>query len=235
MTELTIPAPTGDLSVYLARPDGTGPWPGVVVIHDILGMTTELRRQADWLAGEGFLAAAPDLYRGRNKVACVVSFVRDASRPLGDVGTVRTWLSERDDCAGRIGVIGFCLGGDFALMLAPGHGFAAASVNYGTLPRNLEAALAGACPIVASYGRKDVRLRNAAGRLTRALEANGVEHDVKEYPDAGHAFLNDHDPADLPVAVRIMARIGRMGYHDESARDARKRILAFFDTHLRHG
>src|SRR5262245_14002199 len=136
MTRVTVPTAQGELPAYVATPAGTGPWPGVVVIHDALGMTRDLRNQADWLAGAGYLAAAPDLYHGARKLACFMSFLRDASRPLGEVEATGEWLAAREDCTGQVGVIGYCMGGGFALMLAPGHGFAAASVNYGPLPRN---------------------------------------------------------------------------------------------------
>jgi carboxymethylenebutenolidase len=117
-----------------------------------------------------------------------------------------------------------------ASLATPRHGFSASSVNYGTAGKDAyaEAVLAGACPIVGSYGARDRFTRGAADRLERTLTAVGVSHDIKVYPGAGHAFLNDHrDP--LSGAMRVTG----IGYHEPSARDARRRIAAFFDTHLR--
>jgi carboxymethylenebutenolidase len=240
MGEVQIPV-DGAMPAYLAVPDGEGPWPGVVVLSDVLGMTTDLRRQADWLASAGYLAVAPDLFFRASKLVCLQRIFRDLMSGRGqtfdDVEEARAWLAGRDDCTGRIGVIGYCMGGGFALLLVADHGFAVASANYGTIPRHFDDFVSRACPIVGSYGAKDRMLRGSAGKLEHALAAASVAHDVKEYADAGHMFLNDHDPADLSkptlVMMQVMARLSGNQYHEPSARDAKGRIEAFFDTHLK--
>lgn len=223
----------GYLAIPDAIPDGAGPWPGLVLVHEAFGLDDEMRAHADRLAGRGFLTLAPDLFSAGGARRCLVGTFRalfsGRGRAFADIEAARTELVSRADCTGRVGVIGFCMGGGFALLTAA-RGFDASSVNYGMLPRELDAAVAGACPIVGSYGAADAGLRGAAGTLEAALTRADVPHDVVEYPRAGHSFLNGSDNA--PALMRPFLRVTGAGPEPESAAHAWERIEGFFRTHL---
>ncbi|HEX6469325.1 MAG TPA: dienelactone hydrolase family protein [Streptosporangiaceae bacterium] len=236
MPDITFTAGAESLRGYQAVPDGDGgPWPGVVVLHEVFGLNEDIRRQADRFAAAGYVAIAPDLYTGGPRLRCVRRAFRDLlsrrGRTWEAIEATRAWLASAAECTGRVGVIGFCMGGGFALVAAAKYDFAAASVNYGVVPRKAERVLTGACPIVASYGGRDLTLRRATGRLESALDALDVPHDVKEYPDVGHGFLGQHEPTRPIVALSRITM--SYGYDAVAAEDAWTRILDFFAEHLR--
>jgi carboxymethylenebutenolidase len=221
------------LSGYLARPEGPGPWPGVVVIHEVWGLDAVMRRQVDRVASAGYLGLGPDLYSDGGKARCMLRTFRALAsgdgKALVDIEATRRWLIEQGDCTGKVGVLGFCMGGSFALVTSP-RGFDAASANYGMLPKGAEEALAGACPIIGSFGGKDRTMRGMAPRLDSALTALEVPHDVKVYPEAGHSFLNDAPTG--PRLLQPLMRVANVGPEPASAADAWARIDAFFAEHL---
>ncbi|CCE75446.1 dienelactone hydrolase family protein [Clavibacter nebraskensis] len=238
LSEIPLPAAAPGASPglhgVLAVPEGEGPWPAVVVVHEAFGVTDVMRRQAERLAEAGFLALMPDLFSAGGARRCLVATFRTLAagegRAFVDVESARRALLARADCTGRVGVIGFCMGGGFALAAAS-RGFDASSVNYGMLPEDIDGVLEGACPIVASYGGRDRQLAGSADRLEAALSAHGIARDVREYPAAGHSFLNDAEMGPRPL--RPVLRAVGMGPEPASAADAWRRIDAFLHAHLR--
>ncbi len=232
MSETKIDSVSHALHAFVATPEGDGPWPGVVVIHDVFGMTADLKAQAQRLAGDGYLAVAPDLFSYGRKLPCLVATfraLRSRSGPaFDDINAVREWVSSHSDCTGKVGIIGFCMGGGFALLTASGYGFSASSVNYGQVPADADELLNGACPVVGSFGAKDIGLRGAAAKLEIALTHNDVPHDVKEYAQASHGFLNHHEGK---LATALLKVTG-VGFEESAASDARTRIREFFATYL---
>ena len=234
MPDITLTANDGaPMRAYLATPAvGNGPWPGVVVIHDAMGLGVDTKVNADHLAAAGYLALAPDIYSRGGTLRCVKSTFQALFAGKGqaftDIETAREWLVDQPTCSGKTGIIGFCMGGGFALLSAQ-RGFDASSVNYGQLPDNLDEVLEGACPIVGSFGARDLTLKGAAPKLQAALDKAGIASDVKEYPHAGHSFLNRFNVGPLTPLLKVTG----MSYHHASAEDAWRRILGFFDTHLR--
>jgi carboxymethylenebutenolidase len=222
----------GAAAAYLAIPVTPGPWPGVVVIHEAFGLNADIRRHADRLAGVGYLALAPDLLEGKSWLRCIRAMFRQIAAGSGPafelLDASRGWLAARPDCTGQTGVIGFCMGGGFALMCAPRDGYSAAAVNYGVVPSDAENALSGSCPVVGSYGGRDMMGVSHPERLKAALTALDVPHDVKVYPEAGHGFMSPR-----PAPLKPLTALARLKYDQAAAEDAWQRIFAFFGTYLR--
>lgn len=225
---------SNELQIYTARPTGTGPWPGVVVVQEAWGLDDVLRRQCDRLAQAGYLAIAPNLFSDGGALRCLVATLRAVNRGVGkafaDIEAARRQLIDDHDCTGKVGIIGFCMGGGFALV-ASTRGFDVASDNYGLLPKNLESILDGACPIIASYGAKDPLLPgDTASKLEQILTAKGIAHEVRRYPGAGHQFLND--AVNGPGLLRPLLRIANAGPNPAAATLAWAHIENFFARHI---
>jgi carboxymethylenebutenolidase len=234
--DTTITTKDGTIGGYLAVPQpevsGPAPWPGVVIVHDAMGMSDDVRSIAERFTTAGYVALVPDLYTRGGFLRCVRSTFRQVQAGTGqahdDIDAARIALTEREDCTAKIGIAGFCMGGGFALLGAT-RDFDASAPYYGQVPADTSI-LDGACPVVASFGARDrvPGMKGAAERLDRALAEHGVPHDVKEYPDAGHSFANR-----LGGPLNALLRVGGMAYHHESSEDAWRRVMAFFAEHLR--
>lgn len=168
---------------------------------------------------------APDLYSGGAKALCiaqtVLDMVRGGRRTDTRIEQVRSWLAAHPDVGRSIGVIGFCMGGGFAMTAAVRGEYGAASVNYGRVPRSVDE-VRGTCPVVGTFAGNDRMFRDDAERLERFLTELGV--DVKVHPGVGHGFMNDHRGT---LAGRLVR-----SYDEAAAEDAWERILVFFARHL---
>jgi carboxymethylenebutenolidase len=227
---ITINAPDGPIDALLSVPDGKGPWPGVVLVHDAIGYGPDNERISRRVAAAGYIAVTPNMFARGGRVRCITRVFRDLltkrGRALDDILAARDHLLSLPQASGAVGIAGFCTGGQFALVMSP-KGFGASAPFYGTpLPRELSATLDGACPIVASFGRRDPIGMGAATKLQKVVDGLDIPADIKAYPDAGHSFANK-----LPAQPLI--RITGFGYNEDAEADAWSRTFAFFGEHLR--
>ena len=210
------------IDAYVASPAGEGPYPGVIVIHEMPAISENIRDIARRFAHQGYVALAVDLMSNAPKAICMMRVMNGMLfSPLknGIVAELQQSLEYLRDISNvareRVGVIGFCMGGTFALQMAcTAKDMKAAAVFYGMNPRPFEA-VAQSCPLVGSYPERDFTA--AAGRkLDEALERYNVPHDIKVYDDSLHSFFNDD----------------KRSFNPEASADAWQRVLAFFQTHL---
>jgi carboxymethylenebutenolidase len=238
----------GPLRAYVAEPGAEpaattdGRYPGVLVLHELFGLNDDMRRIARRFADNGYVAMAPDLLSNRSKLQCLTRVLTYLARgathdTIADLSAARDALAARPDVdPGRVAVAGFCMGGAFALVLGTKRAGStstnpdvqATAVNYGAVPKD-RSRLEGVCPVVASYGAADRVFGPQGERLRKHLEALGVPHDYKSYPDVGHSFFSwDNVPgwmAKLPSPMHP-------GYSEAEAEDGWARMLAFFSEHV---
>lgn len=219
---ITFPGSSREqLDGYLARPDGDGPFPAVVVIHEAFGLTDDIRSIARRFADQGYLALAVDLFSGRNKAVCMFRMMTGMlfnsleHAGIQDLKASMKYLTGLPDVIKhRIGAVGYCMGGGLAIAWAcTDDRLRAIAPYYGANPRPLEA-VARACPVVGSYPEKDFTAKSGR-KLDEVLTREHIAHDIKIYPGAKHSFFGE----------------GRS--HDEAAaQDSWTRVLAFFKEHI---
>lgn len=207
---------------FAALPEGIGPHPGVVVIHEAYGLNENIKETTRRFADNGYAALAVDLFSDRNRALCMARYMTGmlrgaVERPgIGDLKAALTHLAAMPEVdPERIGAIGFCMGGGFAVAWAcTDDRLKAIAPFYAANPRPIDA-VKRACPVVGSYPEKDFTA--SAGRaLDQALTRHGIDHDIKIYPGARHSFFNDT----------------KRTYNKQAADDSWSRVLSFFGTHL---
>jgi carboxymethylenebutenolidase len=207
---------------YLATPNPPGPHPAVVVIHEAYGLNDNIKDITRRFADAGYVALAVDLFTDRNRAVCMTRYM--AGLLLGsvnrygidDLKAALTYLAKnRDVDTKRMGAIGFCMGGGFAIAWAcTDSRLKAIAPFYGTNPRPLEA-VGRLCPVVGSYPEKDFSA-NAGRKLDEALDKSDIAHGIKIYPGAEHSFFNDTGKA----------------YNKAAAEDSWARVIRFFGEQI---
>jgi len=224
-TTVSYPSGSETVSGYLAAPDGPGKKPAIVVIHEWWGLNDFAKAKADGFAKQGYVALAIDLYRG--KVAADPEMAHELMRGLPDDRALRdlkaavAYLRARPDVdAGKIGSVGWCMGGGWSLNLAVAEpALAGAVIYYGHLMTD-DATIAGLkVPLLGNFGGQDQGIpADSVREFAAKAKAGGKSVDFKVYPDAGHGFASSKDPK----VFRI-----------EDAKDANARADAFLAKALK--
>jgi carboxymethylenebutenolidase len=212
------------VSGYIVLPDSAGKHPAIIVIHEWWGLNDWVKEQAQKYAAQGYVALAVDLYRGKaannaDEAHILMRGLPD-DRGLRDLEAAFAYLASRPDVdAGKIGSIGWCMGGGWSIKLAVDQPkLAACIVNYGSLPTDPGNVAKIKAPVEGNFGAED---RGIPPESVRAFEAAmktaGKTTDIKIYDGAGHAYQNPNN---------------KDGYRAEATADSEKRIAAFFQKYL---
>ena len=204
-------------------PEGKGPFPAIIVIHEWWGLNDWVKEQASKLADQGYLALAVDFYRG--KVATTRDEAHELSRTsptrvMRDAQAAFAYLQSRADVKkDKIGAIGWCWGGGYSLQLAIEEPTLAADViNYGDVSASQDELKKINAPILGLFGAHDQGITpDDVKKFGEELDKLGKKGDITIYPDAGHGFQNPMNGA---------------GYKPEDTADAWSKILMFFAQHL---
>lgn len=212
------------VSGYLASPGTPGKHPAVIVIHEWWGLNDWVKEQTQKFAGQGYVALAVDLYRG--KTATSPDEAHELMRGLPDDRGMRdlqaafAYLASRPDVKpDKIGSVGWCMGGGWSIKFAVDQPkLAACIVNYGPLPTDSANIARIKAPVLGNFGGDDRGITPDSVRaFDAAMKTARKTADLKIYDHAGHGFENPNN---------------KDGYRPEAAQDAWGRMVAFFRAQL---
>ena len=211
------------LTGYLARPEAGDPAPAIIVLQEWWGLDAHIKDVTNRFAAEGYVALAPDLYKG--KVATEPDEARklvmelDMPEAVREIRQAITYALDQEFVAGdKVGIVGFCMGGRLVLMTDLEEDRLGAAVAFYGSPLTPEEAATVKAPILGLYGDKDQGIPvDTVRAMEEALNAAGIPNEIHIYENAQHAFFND-------------TRAG--SYNAEAAADAWAKTLAWFEEHL---
>jgi len=209
---------------YLAVPDGEGPFPAVILIHEWNGLVDRIRQVADAMAAEGYVALAADLYSGRvgtnrdENVALMQEAQGNSESTIANLDAAARFLRSRKDVTGRIATMGWCFGGGIALSYAlGGEEHEGTAIFYGSLVTDPEVLGSIQHEVYGTFAEMDGGIPpEQVEQFVTALEASGIETDVHIYDAVNHGFwLRVEENAELREAPaldawrRLQAYLGR--------------------------
>jgi carboxymethylenebutenolidase len=216
----------GKASGFIVTPEGKGPFPAVLVIQEWWGVDDWVKGQARALAKEGYVALAPDLYRGKvtNKADEAHQYMMGLppEQAMNDLKASIDYLVARKDVqVNALGSVGWCMGGKYSLALATEDPRLVAVVAYYGAPPLGEAVIGKIkAKVLGNYGAEDKGPSpEQVKTFLAAMEKAGKSADIKIYDGAGHAFANVNNPWG--------------GYREAAAKDAWARTVAFFKENLK--
>jgi carboxymethylenebutenolidase len=222
---VTFPSGDSTAQAILYLPSGSGPHPALIVIHEWWGLNDWIKQEAAHYASQGYVTLAVDLYRG--KIAATPDLAHELMRGLPQDQGVRDltaavhYLHGRSDVRrDRIGAVGWCMGGGYALQLAiASPALRAVAINYGALATDKADLAKIHAAVLGNFGGRDQGIPpEAVHAFQAAMQSLGKPVDAKIYPDAGHAFENPNNAT---------------GYRPADAADALARLDRFFAEQLR--
>ena len=210
---------------YIVTPDGAGPFPAVILIHEWNGLVDRVRQVADALADEGYVALAADMYSsqvGTNRdenMALMQEAQADPDRVISNLDAAASYLRGRDDVTGKVAAMGWCFGGGVALSFAlGGESHEGTAIFYGRLIEDPDVLASIDHPVYGTFAELDGGIPpDQVNRFAEALRTAGVENDIHIYDDVNHGFWLwvDRDPetAAAPAAdawTRLKAYLARV-------------------------
>lgn len=226
--DVEFPSKAGPVFAYLARPSAAGKFPAVVIIHANQGLNDYTRDVARRLAKQNYVALAIDFLSHHGGTA--------KANPKGEgLATIRElapWQTVADDASAayaylrtladvrgdRLGLVGFCWGGEMTFSSATAvRGLGAVVVFYGRSPQPFERMKNIEAPVLAHYGEKDPGVNQDIPGTVEAMKQYGKSYAYKIYPGAPHGFHTENSER----------------YHPQAAKEAWAKTLDFFKQHLR--
>ena len=219
----------GQAEAWLTTPDGPGPWPGLVILPEIYNANHWVREVADGYAAQGFMALAPDIYWRQDPgqylaytpegqaTGRALGFAMDLQAFTDDMRCYTAALSGNAACTGRIGTVGFCLGGKL-VYLAAARGLVDAGVAYYAVQveQHLDEAAALDRPLLMHFAELDAHVPPESYAVISETLAGKPDVELHLYPSADHGFN----------------RFGYPPFHEPSATLALQRSLDFLSKHL---